>query len=171
MANQIRVRTSVEVVNDNSVANEGTAAGDYTNFNLDVHADSRTWGGRYAISTAKHADGAYDNDDVCYWKNVVVSDTAASDGLSDNTWNKANAAPVGNVPTTAYVLAVEYVSQLGTAVVAVQIFGETIATLTVGESIVIPMDAGEVMASIDIFSAAYSAGVHEATVNVMIAGV
>ena len=30
MANQIRIRTSVEIVNDNSVANEGTAAGDYT---------------------------------------------------------------------------------------------------------------------------------------------
>ena len=52
-----------------------------------------------------------------------------------------------------------------------QIFGQTIATLSVGQSVVIPIDAGEAVADIDIFSAAYSSGVHEATVNVMIAGV
>ena len=171
MANQIRVRTPVEVVNDNSIANEGTAAGDYTNLNLDVHADSRTWGGSYDIATDKHSDGAYNSSDICYWKNVIVSDTSASGGLGDNTWNKTTAAPVGNVPTTAHVVAVEYVSQTGTAVVAVQIFGQTIATLSVGQSVVIPIDAGEAVADIDIFSAAYSSGVHEATVNVMIAGV
>ena len=32
-------------VNDNDVANEGTAAGDYTHSALDAHAASRSWGG------------------------------------------------------------------------------------------------------------------------------
>ncbi len=42
MANQIRIHTSCEIVNDNSVANEGSAAGDYTHLALDVHAASRS---------------------------------------------------------------------------------------------------------------------------------
>ena len=61
MANQIRIQTSCQIVNDNSVANEGDSDGDYTNLNLDVHADSRSWGGNYIISTA------YTDADVAHW--------------------------------------------------------------------------------------------------------
>jgi len=171
MANQIRIHTSCEIVNDNSVANEGTAAGDYSNFNLDVHADSRTWGGNYNIATDKHADGAYNDDDICYWKNAVVDITSAGGGLGDNVWNLGNVAPVGNLPTTAHVLVVEYVSELGTATVTVQIGSEVHALLVGGDAIVIPLHAGEAVANIEIFSAEYSADAHAATVNVMIAGV
>ena len=166
MANQIRISTSCQIVNDNSVANEGSSAGDYTNLNLDVHADSRTWGGSYNISTA------YDSSDVCYWKNAVVDITSAGGGLGDSVWNKDNVSQVGTIPTTAHVVAVEYVKQLGTvASVTVNVSGEVLALLTPGEAVVLPLHMGEVVADIEVFASAYSLGVHEATVNVMIAGV
>ena len=166
MANQIRISTSCQIVNDNSVANEGSSAGDYTNLNLDVHADSRTWGGSYNISTA------YGDSDVCYWKNAVVDITSAGGGLGDSVWNKDNVSQVGTIPTTAHVVAVEYVKQLGTvASVTVNVSGEVLALLTPGEAVVLPLHMGEVVADIEVFASAYSLGVHEATVNVMIAGV
>ena len=172
MANQIRIHTSCEIVNDNSVANEGSAAGDYTHTALDAHSDSRSWGGNYSIVTTKHADGAYNDDDVCYWKDAVVDITAADGGLGDSVWNEGNVAPVGNIPTTAHVVAVEYISTLGTvASVTVQINSEVHALLTLGESVVIPLHAGEAVANIEVFAAAYSDGVNEATINVMMAGV
>ena len=166
MANQIRIHTSCDIVNDNSVANEGSSAGDYTNLNLDVHADTRSWGGNYNISTV------YDSSDVCYWKNAVVDITSAGGGLGDSVWNEGNVAPVGNIPTTAHVVAVEYVATLGTvASVSVTVSGELFALLTMGESIVIPMHMGEEVADIEVFASAYNDGVNEATVNVMMAGV
>ena len=167
MANQIRIHTSVEVVNDNSVANEGSSAGDYSNFNLDVHADSRSWGGNYNISTE------YDSSTpaVCYWKNAVI-DSSGIDYLNDNNWTELSAPTSGTIPSTAHVVAVEYIKTLGTvATVDVTLSGEIIARLTLGESIVIPWHAGEVPGSIGLTASAYSNGVHEATVNVMLAGV
>ena len=167
MANQIRIHTSCEIVNDNSVANEGSSAGDYSNFNLDVHADSRTWGGNYNISTA------YTDGDVCYWKNKIVDITSAGAGLSNSAWNEGDSAPVGSIPTTAHVVAVEYVKQnIGSATgIYVQVSGETFAFLTEGESVVIPIHMGEAVADIEIFDTNYSDGAREAIVNVMIAGV
>ena len=165
MANQIRIHTSVEVVNDVSVANDGGAAGDYTNYALDVFADSRAWGGNYNISQE------YSTSDVCYWKNVVVDITSAGGGLGDSVWNEGNTAPTGTIPATAHVVAVEYVGELGTATVSVVIGSEVHALLIGGDAIVIPLHAGQAVADIEIFSAEYSDGVHEATVNVMIAGV
>ena len=164
MANQIRIQTSCQIVNDNSVANEGGDAGDYTNLNLDVFSDSRAWGGNYNISTA------YTTSNLCYWKNAVVDITSAGGGLGDSVWNEGNVAQVGTLPDTAFVVAVEYVKQLGTATVSVTVSGELFALLTVGESIVIPLHMGEAVADIEVFSAEYSDGAHEATVNVMIAG-
>ena len=166
MANQIRIHTSCDIVNDNSVANEGTSAGDYTNLNLDVHADSRTWGGNYNIAQA------YDSATpaVCYWNGAVVDITSAGGGLGDSVWNVDNTAPVGTIPTTAHVVAVEYVSELGTATVTVQINSEVHALLVGGDAIVIPLHAGEAVANIEIFSAEYDSS-NQATVNVMIAGV
>ena len=165
MANQIRIHTSVEVVNDVSVANDGGAAGDYTNYALDVFADSRSWGGNYNIAQE------YSTSDVCYWKNVVVDITSAGGGLGDSVWNEGNTAPTGTIPATAHVVAVEYVSELGTATVSVVIGSEVHALLIGGDAIVIPLHAGQAVADIEIYSAEYSDGVHEATVNVMIAGV
>ena len=166
MANQIRIHTSCEVVNDNSVSNEGTAAGDYTNLNLDAHADSRSWGGKYNISTA------YTDADVCYWKEVVVSATS-DDGLDDSGWTEASATTAGSIPSTAHVVAVEYVRQsVGSASeITVKVSGEIFALLTPGDAIVIPLHMGEAVADIEIYDANYGNGTREAIVNVMIAGV
>ena len=48
MANQIRIRTSCEIVQDNDVTVQGIA---YSHKSLDGNADSRTWGGSYNIAT------------------------------------------------------------------------------------------------------------------------
>ena len=165
MANQIRIQTSCQIVNDNSVANEGDSDGDYTNLILDVHADSRSWGGNYNISTA------YTDADVAHWSGVVVSATSA-DGLNDHGWTEASGLSSGTLPATAHVIAVEYVSQLGSdSVVNVTVSGEILAALTPGESVVIPLHMGEAIASCQIHDANYGNGTREATVNVMVAGV
>ena len=167
MANQIRIHTSCEIVIDNSVSNEGSSAGDYTNLNLDVHADSRSWGGNYNIST-EPADGK-----ICYWKNAVLGIAASIDYLDNSGWTTSSDVTDGAIPTTAHVVAVEYVKTLGTVTyIDVTLSGEVIARLTLGESIVIPWHDGEVVGSIGLTpSHAYSVGVTEATVNVMLAGV
>ena len=170
MANEIRVRTSVECINDNSVSNEGTAAGDYTHKALDAHAASRSWGGSYNVLPA--AGTAYADTDICSWEGAVIDITSAAGGLGDSVWNEGNVAPVGTIPATAHVIAVEYTKTLGTvASVSVTVSGELFALLTLGESIVIPWHAGEATSSIGLTASAYSNGVHEATVNVMLAGV
>ena len=161
MANEIRIQTSVQVIQDNDVTVEGIT---YTHKGLDGNADSRSWGGNYTISTAP-AD-----DKICYWKNAVI-DSSGIDYLNDSAWTEAADVTDGGIPATAYVVAVEYVKTLGTvASVDVTLAGEVIARLTLGESIVIPWHAGEATSSIGLTASAYENGVHEATVNVMLAG-
>ena len=171
MANEIRIRTSVEVLQDvgaSAGAQEGIT---YTNHQHDGNADYRSWGGSYTIATDTHAHGSYNDADVCYWKNAVVSATSA-DGLDNSGWTEASAHSDGSIPTTAHVVAVEYVKTLGTvASVTVTINSEIHAVLTLGESIVIPLSAGEAVANVKIHASAYSDGANEATVNVMMAGV
>ena len=162
MANQIRIHTSCEIVQDNDVTVQGIA---YTHKILDGNADSRSWGGNYNIATA------YTDADVCYWKNVVVSATSA-DGLGDSGWTEASDVTDGTLPATVHVIAVEFVSQLGSAsAVNVTVSGEILASLTPGESVVIPLHMGEAVADCKIHDANYGNGTREATVNVMIAGV
>ena len=163
MANQIRIHTACEIVQDNDATVEGIS---YTHKVLDGNADSRSWGGNYNIATA------YADDKVGYWKGVVVSATAA-DGIGDSGWTEASGLTDGAIPSTAHVVAVEYVEQsIGAAsTVTVQINSEVHALLTPGEAIVIPLSAGESPANIEIFDANYGNGTREAKVNVMIAGV
>jgi hypothetical protein len=165
MANQIRIHTSCEVVHDvgdSAGAQQGIT---YSSKLLDGNADSRTWGGSYNIATA------YTDADVCYWKNAVVSATSA-DGLDNSGWTEASDVTDGSIPTTAHVVALEYVSTLGTvASVSLTINSEIHAVLTKGESVVIPLSAGEAVANIKVHASAYSNGTNEATVNVMMAGV
>tara|TARA_R100000655_G_C2959628_1_gene188653 strand:+ start:336 stop:830 length:495 start_codon:yes stop_codon:yes gene_type:complete len=163
MANQIRIHTACEIIQDNDVTVEGIT---YSDKKLDGNADSRSWGGNYNLSTA------YTDADVCYWKNVVVSQTSAGAGLSNSAWTEASDVTDGTIPATAYVVAVEYVEQsIGSAsAITVQVSGETFALLTPGESIVIPMHMGEAVADIEVFDANYGNGTREAKVNVMIAG-
>ena len=164
MANQIRIKTSVEVVQDNDVDLQGIS---YSHESLDGNADSRAWGGSYNISTA------YTDADVCYWKDVVIDEASSADGLENGNPFEGNVAVTdGTIPATAHVVAVEYTKQVGTvATVSVYINSEVHAALTVGESVVIPLHAGESPANIKLLASAYSDGVNEATVNVMLAGV
>ena len=163
MANEIRVHTSVEIVQDNDETVQGIS---YTQKSLDGNADSRSWGGNYTMNTA------YTDADVAYWKNVVV-DVTTADGLDDGTAFESNVAVTdGTLPATVHVLAVEFVSMLGTATtISVTVSGEIFAVLDPGQSVVIPMEMGEAIADCTIHAGHYTDGSREATVNVMVAGV
>ena len=165
MANQIRIHTACEVVQDVG-GSAGTQQGiDYESKMLDGNADSRTWGGNYSMNIT-YADAA-----VAYWKNAVVSATSA-DGLNDSGWTEASAVTDGTLPTTAHVIAVEFASMLGTATtISVTVSGEIFAVLDPGQSVVIPMEMGEAIADCKIHAGAYTNGTQEATVNIMVAGV
>jgi len=165
MANEIRIKTSVEVLQDVGGSAGDEAGHTYVNLQHDGNADFRSWGGDYKISTE------YTDADVCYWKNAVVSATSA-DGMDDSGWTELSSTTDGTIPATAHVVAVEYVKTLGTvASVSVTVSGEIFAVLTLGESIVIPMHMGELSSSVQIHASAYNNGTNEATVNVMMAGV
>ena len=163
MANEIRINTSCEIIQDNDVTVQGIA---YTDKKLDGNADSRSWGGSYTLNQAP-ADGA-----IAYWKNVVV-DVTSADGLNDGTAFESNVAVTdGTLPTTAHVIAVEFVSMLGTATtISVTVSAEVLAVLDPGQSVVIPLEMGEAIADCQVHAGHFSDGSREATVNVMVAGV
>jgi len=164
MANEIRIHTSCEIIQDVGASAGAQSGITYVSKHLDGNADYRSWGGNYTLST-EPADGK-----ICYWKNAVCS-TAGIDYLDNSAWTELSDVTDGAIPTTAFVVAVEYVKTLGTvATVDVTLSGEVIARLTLGESIVIPWHDGEAVGSIGLTASAYSNGVHEATVNVMLAG-
>ena len=166
MANEIRVRTLVEVIQD-----VGTSAGaqngiTYTNKQLDGNAASRAWGGSYTMNQ-EPADAA-----IAYWENVVV-DVTSADGLNDGTAFESNVGVTdGTLPATAHVIAVEFASMLGTATtVSLTVSGEILAVLDPGQGVVIPMEMGEAIADCQLHVGHYTNGSREATVNVMVAGV
>jgi len=163
MANEIRIHTSCEVIQDNTETVQGIS---YTQKALDGNADSRTWGGNYTMNQTP-ADGA-----IAYWKNVVV-DVTSADGLNDGTAFEGNVAVTdGTLPTTVHVLCVEFVKMLGTATtISVTVSGEIFAVLDPGQSVVIPMEMGEVIADCQRHAGHYTDGSREATVNVMVSGV
>lgn len=165
MANEIRIKTSVEILQDNDTTVEGIT---YVNRNLDGNADSRRWGGEYSSLTA------YLDNKVCYWKNVIVSltTTSGSAGLGDSAWTEASGVTDGAICTAAHVLAVEYVKQSIGADSTIQVYvGAKIhAALSPGEAIVIPLSTAEAVANLDIVDVNYVNGQREAMVNVMIAG-
>ena len=164
--NVIRVRTSVDILQDvggSAGAQEGIT---YTQLQHDGNADYRTWGGKYDTLTA------YTDADVCYWKNAVVSQEAASNALNASAWTEETAVTDGTIPTTAYIVAVEYVSELGSVgYVYVKLSGEVFAKLDLGESVVIPMHYGEAPSDIFVYADNYTDTTTEATVNIMMAGV
>ncbi len=165
MANLIRIRTSLEVIQDvggSAGAQEGIT---YTSLQLDGNADHRAWGGNYGSTHTAYTDA-----DVAYWGGVVVSATSA-DGLDNSDWTEASAVTDGTLPTTAYAVAVEYTGELGTVGnIHVTVSGEILAELDLSESIVIPLAMGEAIADVKIHADAYSNGVNEATVNVLVVG-
>ena len=163
MANEIRIKTSVEIVQDNDETVQGIA---YTQKALDGNADSRAWGGSYTMNQAP-ADDA-----IAYWKNVVVDATSA-DGLENGNAFESNVAVTdGTLPTRVHVIAVEFVSMLVTdTTISVTVSGEILAVLDPGQSVVIPLEMGEAIADCKIHAGHYTNTTREATVNVMVAGV
>ena len=164
MADTLRMSFSLTAV-------EEVGAGNSQTHTVIDSVAQRTWGG----SMNRVYNAGVDSDKICVWENsvVTVQDAALdfTNGLDASAWTEASDVTDGAIPSTAYVVAVEYVSTLGTvATVAVTLATEIIALLTVGESIVIPWHAGEATSSIGLTASAYSDGVHEATVNVMLAG-
>ena len=163
MGNQIRVQTSCQIVQDNDETVQGIT---YTQKSLDGNADSRSWGGNYTMNTN------YTDADVAYWKNVVVEDTSANGLDNGDCFEGEPAVTDGTLPATAHVIAVEFVSMLGTATtVTITVSGEALAVLDPGQGVVIPLEMGEAIADCQIHAGHYSDGSREATVNVMVAGV
>ena len=162
MANEIRIQTSVQIVQDNDVTVQGIA---YTHDTLDGNADSRSWGGSYIMNQA-YADGA-----VGYWKNVVLEDVSANGLDNGDCFEGEPAVTDGTLPAQAYVVAVEFVSMLGTdTTVSVTVSGEILAVLDPGQSIVIPLEMSEAIADVKLHAGHFTNGSREATVNVMVAG-
>ena len=163
MANEIRVQTSCQIIQDNDETVQGIA---YTQKALDGNADSRSWGGSYTMNTA------YTDADVAYWKSVVVEDTSANGLDNGDCFEGEPAVTDGTLPATAHVIAVEFVSMLGTATtISVTVSGEILAVLDPGQGVVIPLEMGEAIASCQIHAGHFTNGSREATVNVMVAGV
>ena len=163
MANEIRIQTSCQIIQDNDETVQGI---DYTQKALDGNADSRSWGGSYTMNQAP-ADAA-----VAYWKNVVLEDTTVNGLNNGDCFEDEPSVTDGTLPATAHVIAVEFVSMLGTATtVSVTVSGEILAVLDPGQSIVIPLEMGEAIADCQIHAGHYTDGSREATVNVMVAGV
>ena len=163
MANEIRIQTSCQIIQDNDETVQGIS---YTQKALDGNADSRSWGGSYTLNQAP-ADAA-----VAYWKNVVV-DVTGADGLNDGTAFEDNVGVTdGTLPATAHVIAVEFVSMLGTATtISVTVSGEILAVLDPGQAIVIPLEMGEAIADCQIHAGHFTNTTRQATLNVMVAGV
>ena len=163
MGNEIRINTSVEVIQDNTETVQGIV---YTQKSLDGNADSRSWGGSYTMNQAP-ADAA-----IAYWKNVVVEDTSANGLDNGDCFEDEPSVTDGTLPATAHVIAVEFASMLGTATtVTVTVSGEALAVLDPGQAVVIPLEMGEAIASCQLHAGHFANGTREATVNVMVAGV
>ena len=170
MANEIRLATQLTPVNDTDYTGGSQT---YQQAQIDKNA-AKSFGGKYNTLTT------YTDDDICRWSNVVIS-TTSYDGLNDSGWTEASDVSDGALPTTVYALAVEYVAELGTVgtvEVAITYNGGTPAThrvemvsLDLGEGIAIPVSSGIPIANVEIKAGAYSNGVNEATVNVLLVGV
>jgi hypothetical protein len=165
MANEIRIHTSVDVLQDVGGSAGAQGGNTYSNHQYDGNADSRAWGGDYKISTT------YTDADVAYWKNVVLEDTSANGLDNGDCFEGEPAVTDGTLPANVYCLAVEYVKELGTVgKVNVTVSGEILASLAVGEGVVLPLHMNEAIASCQLHADAYNDGTNEATVNVMVVG-
>ena len=191
MADTLRMSFSLTAVEDLSAGNS------QTHTVIDSVAQ-RTWGG----TMNRVYNAGVDSDKICVWEGVVPDqqDAAAdeTDGLDANVWNKGNASPTrGTIPSFAKVLAVEYVSAIGTSNNYVYVYwGEegsgsekhVLAKLSVGEGCVIPLEEtvaydATITGAADSVSAGgvdpeklhitvddYDSGSNEATINVLLAG-
>ncbi len=170
MANELRISTELTAVQD---VEETTGGNTYNIDVIDTNA-GRSFGGKYKTLTA------YTDNDIARWTAAVVSATSY-DGLNNSDWTEASDVTDGTLPTTVHAVSIEYVAELGTVgtvEVAVTYSGGTpgthrleMASLDLGESVVLPISGGTAIANIEIKAGAYSNGVNEAKVNVLVAGV
>jgi hypothetical protein len=190
MADTLRMSFSLTPVEEISTGNS------QTHTVIDSVAQ-RTWGG----SMNRVYNAGVDSDKICVWEGVVASEQdGASDndkGLDAHLWTAASDVTRGTIPSYAKVLAVEYVSAIGTSNNYIYVSWceegsnskkHGLAKLSVGESCVIPLEEtaaynGAFTGSADSVSVGgvdpeklhitcedYDIGTNEATINVLLAG-
>ena len=157
------LRNSLEAQMDIS-DNSATGGVTYTDFVVDTNIGQH--GGSYETT--------YTHDNAIKYigvidKNTSDGATALTDGLLafEGTATTTGTEPGANGVKAFYV---KYDSTLGTvASVTVTYLAQPMAVLGVGESVLIPLSAG-VLANCKIHASAYSDGVNEATVTVVLIG-
>lgn len=166
MANKIRISTQLTAIQD---VEETTGGNTYNVDRIDKNV-LRSFGGKYNSLTA------YTDNDIARWSGVVIN-TLSYDGLNDSNWTEASNVSDGTLPGIVYAVSLEYISTLGTvATVSLQLLSSVdsdsieIAHLSLSEGICIPIAEGLAIEDVQVKASAYSNGVHEATVNVLIIG-
>tara|TARA_R100000664_G_C2758724_1_gene147877 strand:- start:2465 stop:3052 length:588 start_codon:yes stop_codon:yes gene_type:complete len=194
MADELRMSFSVTAVEQVDVGNSQT-------HDVIDSVAQKTFGGTMTRIYNADSDGTENSGKIALWENAVVSlqdaGTDFTDGLDAHGWTEASAVTRGDIPSLAKVLAVEYVSSIGTANNYVYIYwGEEgsgsekhcFAKLSPGEGIVIPLEetvaynaaitgaadsvstGGVDPAKLHITVEDYDNGTNEATINVLLAG-
>ena len=191
MADTLRMSFSVTPVEEISAGNS------QTHTVIDSVAQ-RAFGG----TMDRVYNAGVDSDKIGLWEGVIpdVQDAASdfTNGLDADVWNKGNTAFTrGAFPSQAKMVAIEYVSSIGTANNYVYLYiGEeasgsekhSLCKLSAGEGTVIPLEeivaynaaftgavdsvsaGGIAPAKLKIVCTDYDVGVNEATINVLIAG-
>jgi hypothetical protein len=159
MANKLIIRNSVEpqIETAETITNSGT----YTHFGIEKAVGSN--GGSYETTFTDEKAIKY----------VGVVDQTSAAALTDGTTAfEGTATTSGTEPSSSGVKAfyVRYDSTLGTVASVSVTFGSQVhATLSEGEAVCIPLVSGA-LSSCKIHTSAYSNGVHEATVTVVLVG-
>ena len=184
MPDRIKMTTSIEYQFDNSRYNQGTSIGDYKDqFVLDVHSGQRKWGGtilRDIIPGSGSGKDSYDREMITSYHNAVVNTTLNYAGIdvTGNYLDLSNATTLGDtLPDIIHFLAVERVSTLGVVEqIRVKVNSDHWMRLRPGEASAIHIPIGVTLLNVDVFAYnengdGYLAGVNEASINIIIAGV
>ena len=159
MANKLIIRNNLEpqIETAETITNSGT----YTHFSIEKAVGSN--GGSYETTFTDEKAIKY----------VGVVDVTSAAALTDGQVAfEGTATTSGTEPSASGVKAfyVRYDSTLGTVASVSVTFGSQVhATLSVGESVCIPLVSGA-LSSCKIHASAYSNGVNEATVTVVLIG-
>ena len=158
MANKLIIRNNLEPQIDTSETVDGKT---YTHFGIEQNTGNN--GGSYETSFT-------DSKAIKY---VGVVDQTSAAALTDGQVAfEGTATTTGTEPGSSGVKAfyVRYDSTLGTVASVSVTFGSQVhATLSVGESVCIPLVSGA-LSSCKIHASAYSDGTNEATVTVVLIG-
>jgi hypothetical protein len=158
MANKLIIRNNLEPQIDTSETVDGKT---YTHFGIEQNTGSQ--GGSYETTFT-------DSKAIKY---VGVVDQTSAAALTDGQVAfEGTATTTGTEPSSSGVKAfyVRYDSTLGTVASVSVTFGSQVhATLSVGESVCIPLVSGA-LSSCKIHASAFDNGTHEATVTVVLIG-